>query len=130
MRLDDYQRSCSYTFSSLGPWRISHEIITRHSYYNYLPFLLDFFRGKRGALLQLLSALDLRSSTQEAGLIKAMHCVLENKDVKHKYITSNIDLSFTTEQWRKLIIKKKGKKRSLNHRYLELCVLSHVANQL
>ena len=97
---------------------------------NHLPFLMDFFKGKRGALMRLLSTLDLRSSTQETALIKAIQIVLNNRNLKHEYISGNIELSFTTEQWRRLIVKKEDKAKAFNRRYLELCVLSHVANEL
>ncbi len=98
---------------------------------NHLPFLLDFFnKDKRSALLNLLNTLDLQSSTQETVLISAIQTVLDNKSLKHEYISGQIDLSFTTNQWRKLIIKKKNKVKMFNRRYLELCVLSHVSNEL
>lgn len=97
---------------------------------NHLPFLLGFFKGKRGTLLRLLGTLDLRSSTQEASLINAIQYVLDSKELKHEYIANHIDLSFTTDQWRRLIVKKESNIQLFNHRYLELCVLSHVANEL
>ncbi|HAT65623.1 MAG TPA: Tn3 family transposase, partial [Flavobacteriaceae bacterium] len=75
--------------------------------------------------------LDLQSSTQENILREAIQFVLNNKAVKKEYLDDEIDLSFTTEQWRKQIINKSEKgKILLNRRYLELCVFSHVANEL
>ena len=97
---------------------------------NHLPFLLDFFKGKRKTLLRLLDTLDLRSSTQETTLIDGIQIVLDNRNLKNEYISSNVDLSFTTDQWRRLIVKKEAKTQLFNRRYLELCVLSHVANEL
>ena len=100
---------------------------------NYFPFLLDFFRGKRGALLKLLETLDLRSSNQDTVLVKAINFILDKKDEKSEYISDHIDLSFTADTWRKLIVKtenKDGVKELFHHRYLEICILSHVASEL
>ena len=97
---------------------------------NHLVFLVGFFPEKRSTLLRLLETLDLRSSTQETSLINAIRFILKNKHIKDDYIESDIDLSFTTDQWRKLIYKK-GDENSFVHRtYLELCVVSHVADEL
>tara|TARA_Y100001001_G_C8010275_1_gene309437 strand:+ start:938 stop:3211 length:2274 start_codon:yes stop_codon:yes gene_type:complete len=98
---------------------------------NHIPFILEFYAKKRSVLLRLLETLDLQSSTQENILIEAIQFVLNNKAVKKEYLDDEIDLSFTTEQWRKQIINKSEKgKILLNRRYLELCVFSHVANEL
>ncbi|MCK4607856.1 MAG: Tn3 family transposase [Gammaproteobacteria bacterium] len=96
---------------------------------NYLPLLWDFYRNKRPTLLRLLRTLDLQSSTQQESLINAIKYVLEHAHLKEEYVNDQIDLSFTTNQWQDLILKKR-KKKLLNRRYLELCVLSHVANDL
>ncbi|MCP4651854.1 MAG: Tn3 family transposase, partial [Candidatus Omnitrophica bacterium] len=77
-----------------------------------------------------MKTLDLHSSTQQDALIKAMKYILESSSLKAEYLSKKIDLSFTTKLWRKLIIKKEKGKKVLNHKYLELCVLSHVANDL
>jgi TnpA family transposase len=97
---------------------------------NYLPFLKDFFRGKRSALIRLLEVLELHSSTQETTLINAIKIVIDNQNSKQESIDVEVDLSFTTEQWKRLIIKKENNKCRFNRCYLELCVLSHVANEL
>lgn len=97
---------------------------------NYLPLLWDFYRNKRPTLLRLLRTLDLKSSTQQESLIQAIQYVLNNAKSKDEYLTDKIDLSFTTNQWQRLILKKRKKKSLINRRYLEMCVMSHVANDL
>src|SRR3990167_7674602 len=72
---------------------------------NHLPFLLDYFRGKREALLKLLETLNLCSSTQDTLLLKAIAFILEHKESQSEYITGAINLSFTTDVWRNLITK-------------------------
>src|SRR3990167_1177829 len=97
---------------------------------NYFPFLLGFLRGKRDALLQLLQTLDIRSSTQHDLLLKAVKYILDNQDARSEYLSAEIDLSFVTDQWRKLIVKTKKKKQSYHHRYLEICIFTYVAQEL
>jgi TnpA family transposase len=97
---------------------------------NYFPFLVDFLRGKRETLLQLLKTLDIRSSTQHDLLLKAVKYILDNQDSSLEYLPDEIDLSFATDQWRKLIAKTKKKKRVLHHRYLEICIFTYVAQEL
>lgn len=98
---------------------------------NHLPLLKDYYnKDKRSILLRLLKTLDLHSSTQQDALIKAMKYVLENSSLKAEHVSKKIDLSFTTKLWRKLIVKKEKGEKVLNRKYLELCVLSHVANDL
>lgn len=66
---------------------------------NHLPFLLDYYRGKRETLLKLLEILDLCSSTQDTTLLKSVKLVLDSRDEKSEYIASKINLSFTTDAW-------------------------------
>ncbi|MCX7124532.1 MAG: DUF4158 domain-containing protein, partial [Gammaproteobacteria bacterium] len=97
---------------------------------NYFPFLLGCLKGKREALLRLLQTLDIRSSTQHDLLLKAVKYILDNQDSTAEYLSAELDLSFVTDQWRKLIVKTKKKKQLHHHRYLEICIFSYVANEL
>lgn len=65
---------------------------------NYFPFLLGFLKGKREALLQLLETLDIRSSTQNDALLKAIKYILDHQDATSEYLSDEIDLSFVTDQ--------------------------------
>ena len=81
---------------------------------NYLTFLLKSYAQKRGTLLCLLESLNLQSSTQEDVLIKAIHDILKISNKRTEYIACEIDLSFTTEQWRKIILKKRDDKMGVD----------------
>jgi len=97
---------------------------------NHLSLLWGFYINKRATLFWLLRTLDLRSSTQQNSLIKAMEYILENSHLKSEYITECLDLSFTTDQWRRLILQKENQQERMVRRYLEVCVVSHIANDL
>jgi hypothetical protein len=97
---------------------------------NHLLFLLDFYKKKRETLLNLIDTLTLCSSTQQEGLLSAIKYMLDHREVTSEYLSDDIDLSFTTPQWKKIIVKTEEGKNSYHHHYVELCVLSHVANEL
>jgi len=97
---------------------------------NHLPLIWEFYENKRSTLFKLLHALDLKSTTQNDLLIKAMDIILENEDKKSEYLDIKINLSFTTEAWRKLILKKDNKQILIARRYLEICVFTHLAEYL
>lgn len=97
---------------------------------NYLPLVWEFYENKRPTLFKLLHAINLQSTTQNDSLIKAMNLMLENEGKKPEYLDVQIDLSFTTEAWRKLIVKKKDQQILLTRRYLEICIFSHLAEYL
>ena len=59
-----------------------------------------------------------------------MNIMLDNEDKKSEYLDIQIDLSFTTEAWRKLIVKKDDQQILLAHRYLEICIFSHLTEYL
>ena len=80
--------------------------------------------------MRLVAVLDLQTSTQDNRLIDAISYIMAHKDIKSEYTTDKIDLTFTTEQWQKMIIKQEGDKRYFNKLYLELCVFSHIAEEL
>lgn len=97
---------------------------------NYLPFLLAFFENKRATLFKLLRTVNMQSTTQNDALIKAMNIIIENEHKKSEYLTEQVSLSFSTEAWRKLIVKKENGKNIFSRRYLEICVFSHLAEHL
>jgi TnpA family transposase len=97
---------------------------------DYLPLLNAFYKSKRATLFRLLQTLSLRSSTQENLLTTAMDYIIEHMNRRSEYLLDEVDLSFTTNTWQKLIIKKEGGIQQLHRHSLELCILSHVANEL
>lgn len=54
----------------------------------------------------------------------------QKRRARAESVEPRISLSFTSDQWRKMIIKKEHGKKMFNRRYLEMCVLSHVAGEL
>ena len=97
---------------------------------NYLPLVCEFYESKRSTLFKLLHTLNLQSATQNNALVKAMNSILDNENKKSEYLSTELDLSFTTEAWRKLILKKENGQVLVARRYLEICIFSHLAEYL
>lgn len=97
---------------------------------NHFPLLWEFYENKRSTLFRLLYTLDLKSTTQNDLLIKAMNVMLENEDKKSEYLSIQLNLSFTSDAWRKLIIKKDNNQVFMVRKHLEICIFSHLADYL
>lgn len=92
--------------------------------------LPDFYGSRRSALFRLLDCLEPQSITQNDLLIKAMHVIRENETSRKKHLSNKVDLSFAGDNWKKLISKTVDDNNVIEQRYLELCVFSHLANNL
>jgi len=97
---------------------------------NHLPLIWQFYENKRATLFKLLHAINFKSTTQNDSLINAMNIMLNYEDKKSEYLYIPINLSFTTEAWRKLILKKDNDQILVVRWYLEICIFSHLAEYL
>jgi hypothetical protein len=106
----------------------------------YLQLLPRFFRHPRNALLLLLEHIPLFSTSQDQSLEKAIVFILAHQNTRSDWISIDTqgssradDWSFITEQWWPLVADTNNRTllpTRLHHRYLELCVISQVANEL
>lgn len=110
---------------------ICHKIIAYNSK-THIPFLWDYFRGKRSALFSLLSTIQLFSSTQNSRIIRALNFLTEGRHRRADTISvdPDIDLSFISETWKKFIYVGKREDNVINRRYFELCIFSYLSNEL
>lgn len=95
-----------------------------------LHLLPEFYGNKRSTLFRLLDCLEPEAVTQNDPLIKAMRVIRENEPNRKKHLSSELDLSFAGNNWRKLISKTATDNNILEQRYLELCIFSTLANNL
>ena len=106
----------------------------------YLQLLPRFFRHPRNALLLLLEHIPLSSTSQDQSLEKAIAFILAHQNTRSDWISVDdrgssraADWSFISEQWWPLAADTGNRAilpTRLHHRYLELCVVSQVANEL
>jgi len=109
---------------------------------NYYPFLLPLCKIQRPLLFNCLELINVKSTTNDQSLIRAIHLILEHRN-SHKEMLSlvgdgssrrnQINIHWIPEKWRKLVTGKKVHDSSIHevHRkYFELCVFTHVMREL
>lgn len=97
---------------------------------NHLPLLWKPYKSWSSAMFQMAKVLVFTPATQDKTLLKALEVVLENEHRKAEWISDEVDLSFASERWRKLVRRSHGLGNPTNRRYLEVCVFSHLASDL
>jgi TnpA family transposase len=97
---------------------------------NHLPLLWKPFKSWRAAMFQMAKVLHFRAATQDRNLLKALEVVMDNEHRKAEWIVDEVDLSFASERWKKLVRRSHGLGNPTNRRYLEVCVFSHLASDL
>ncbi len=101
---------------------------------NYFPFMLNSYPGKRSLLFKCLEALELRSSSQDASLLRAIAQVQKFRPSHREHISvteSGIDVvdhDWMADKWRDLVFgRRQNVEPSTYHRkYYELAVFSEV----
>lgn len=105
------------------------EVAAYHSD-NYLPLLWKCFRSYRSPLIRLLRSLNIQSNTHNDGLVKAKEFLLKYAHLKRKRLPAEIDISFASTQWRRLIAKKIEGDSCIIRNHFEACVFNHIATAL
>lgn len=105
--------------------------IAAHSGDNYLPLLWPYYKSHRATILRMVRLLDMKSTTEDQSLIDAMELVLAQERSRSEWLDEPVDLSFTTNLWRKTLIHRmeSGEER-IHRRHFEVCVFSSLANEL
>lgn len=114
----------------LEPLRESCAEVRAFSGNNYLPLLWRHFRPHRSVMLRLAAVLKWQSTSQSCTLLAALAVVLKNAALHREWFAADVDLSFASERWRKLVHRSDNLWPGINRRYLELCVLSHMVAEL
>ena len=97
---------------------------------NHFPLLWSFYSRYRKALFDLVSSLEIRSTSSEQSVMEAVQFVLNNQHKRGKFLEADIDLSFISDLWRKLVIQVCDGKEVLVRRQLEICIFSYLATEL
>lgn len=97
---------------------------------NYLPLLWKHFKSHRSLLFRLSHLLQLVPTTQDRSLIEALLLVQDNENLHREWIDEHVDLSFASDRWIKVVRRAPSEGPPTNRRFLEVCVFSHLANEL
>ena len=109
---------------------ISCTEVMAYNTHDYFLLLWPYFHKKRSTLIKMIKELNLGSTTQNELLIQAINIMLDNAHKKSEYLSIDVDLSFVSRQWKKLIFKKDGDKNVVARRHFEAWVFSCLANEL
>ncbi|WP_043634677.1 Tn3 family transposase [Chromobacterium haemolyticum] len=98
---------------------------------NYLPLVWKHFKSHRAVLFRLIDLLDIAPTSQDTALVDAIDIIKTYQD-KHRieWIDEEVDLSFASDRWRKLLLQTLGQGIGVNRRTLEICVFSYLADEL
>ncbi|WP_255992060.1 Tn3 family transposase [Chitinolyticbacter albus] len=107
------------------------EQIQASSSTNYLPRIWAFFKSHRAVLFRLVHLLRIEATSQDTALLDALQVIKAYQD-KHRieFIDEDLDLSFASERWRKLLLQSTGGQLGIDRRHLEICVFSYLADEL
>lgn len=97
---------------------------------DHFPLLWSYYSPYRKALFDLVKSLEIRSTSNEQSVIEAVQFVLDNQHKRSKFLEANLDLSFISDQWRKLVVVEVDGEELLVRCQLEICIFSYLATEL
>lgn len=137
---DRYERAGRLMLEALeqagGVERVStdHSAISAHHGNNYMPFLERHYRPYRSTLFGLLEALQLESTSADRSVLDAVEFIAANRHLNREHVPDQVkgeplNLSFAGENWLK-VVRDRHRPGQLVRRHLEVCVFSHLADEL
>jgi TnpA family transposase len=107
------------------------EEITAYNSDNYLPFIWKVYGCYRSTLFPLIKSLEIQSTSQNLSLMTALTFLLANENRRSKWLSAdNIDLSFMSERWRKLVVDDHVDGLRIVRQRFEVCVFTYLAAEL
>jgi hypothetical protein len=106
------------------------ETLTAYKGNNYHPLLWQFYKSHRSVFFRLIQALEFESTTTDQRLINALNFLRENEGKRGEWLTGELDLSFASKEWQKLVIVKQGEATKVVRRHFEVCLFSSLAFEL
>ncbi|MUG98939.1 Tn3 family transposase [Scytonema sp. UIC 10036] len=107
-----------------------YEEIAAYNTNNHLPLMWHFYSRYRKLLFELVSSLDIHSTSADDSLINALAFVLKNQQKRTKHLPADIDLNFISNQWRSLVFTRIENTEMLVRPQLEICIFSYLATEL
>jgi TnpA family transposase len=97
---------------------------------NYFPLLWRFYKSHRSAFFRVFKFLKIESTSSDDKLVKTVEILLSNSHRRGEWIGTEIDLSFISQQWHKLVIVQSKDVTKVMRRHFEICIFSYVAAEL
>ena len=106
------------------------EEINAYQKNNYFPLLWGFYKSHRSSFFRVFNSLKLESTSSDKKLIKALDFLLSNSDRRSQWLEGDIDLSFASQPWQKLVVVQHKNVLKFARRHFEICVFSYLASEL
>ncbi len=97
---------------------------------NYFPLLWRFYKSHRSTFFRLFNCLKIESTSSDDKLVKAVEVLLSNSHRRGECIGTEVDLSFISQQWQKLVIVQSKDVTKVMRRHFEICIFSYLATEL
>ncbi len=114
----------------VGTLEREYAAIAAYHQNNDLPLLWPAHASSRSVLFRLLERLELRSATQDAGLLDALAVVVEQRQGRRDRLPATVDLRFASQRWQHFVQVREPGAVALDRRALEVCVFLHLADAL
>jgi len=97
---------------------------------NHFPLLWRFYKSHRSVFYRIFNHLTIKSTSSDEKIMKAVNVLLSNANSKGDWIKAEIDLSFASDEWQKLVLVKSNNVTKIMRRHFEVCVFSYLAAEL
>jgi TnpA family transposase len=97
---------------------------------NYLPLLWRFYKSHRSAFFRVFNFLKIESTSSDDKLVKAIEILLSNSHRRGECIGTEVDLSFASQPWQKLVLVQSKNGTKVMRRHFEVCIFSYLAAEL
>jgi TnpA family transposase len=113
-----------------GAGQLSEQCATVSAWHgdNVLPLLWPIHAHTRSLLFGLLELLDIKATTQDRSLEKALALMIAHRHSRHDEIVDAPDLGFASQRWKSHM--KNGRSAGVDRRAFEVCVFTYVAHGL
>ncbi|MBA3438385.1 MAG: Tn3 family transposase [Pyrinomonadaceae bacterium] len=111
-----------------------------HSNRNYLPFLWQFYQDHRQILFAVLAEIELRSTTPDDSLCRALTFILTQRKHRKEWLSLSVSnneqalsLDWIPDKWWKPVTGKESRKVAITEarrRYFEMCLFTETAQAL
>lgn len=106
------------------------EAVNAYKGNNYFPLIWRFYKSHRRSFFRLINALEFASTSSDQRLVKAVEFLLQNSHRRGEWLPAEVDLSFSSETWQKLVLTKHKNQTKMVRRHFEVCVFSYLAAEL
>jgi TnpA family transposase len=97
---------------------------------NYLPLLWRFYKSHRSTFFRVFNFLKIESTSSDDKLVKAIEILLSNSHRRGECLGTEVDLSFASQPWQKLVLVQSKNGTKVMRRHFEVCIFSYLAAEL